>query len=134
MERTTRYSKKREAVLAALRATKSHPTAEWLYQSLKPEHQDLSLGTVYRNLTLFREQGLVRSVGVVDGHERFDADTTDHSHFVCACCHAVIDIPAVSVGEEISRQVSDKYGFGVEHHDLTFYGTCSECMQNKNIS
>ena len=131
MERTTRYSKKREAILTALRATESHPTAEWLYQQLKPEHPDLSLGTVYRNLTLFREQGLIRSVGVVDGHERFDANTHTHSHFVCDCCHAVIDIPAVSAGAEIDRSVSEAYGVAVEHHDLTFFGTCADCMQNK---
>jgi len=131
MERTTRYSKKREAILTALRATKSHPTAEWLYQTLKPEHQDLSLGTVYRNLTLFREQGLVRSVGVVDGHERFDADTSDHTHFVCTSCHAVIDIPAITAGKQVEAQVSEKYGFRVNHHDLTVYGTCTECMQKE---
>jgi len=131
METTRRYSKKREAILTALRQTHSHPTAEWLYQTLKPEHPDLSLGTVYRNLTLFREQGLVRSVGVVDGHERFDADTENHSHFVCSCCHAIIDIPAVSPGSQIQSQVSQQYGFTVDHHDLTVYGRCAECMKEK---
>ena len=134
MERSTRYSKKREAILSALKATDSHPTAEWLYQTLKPEHQDLSLGTVYRNLTLFRGQGLIRSVGVVDGHERFDATTENHSHFVCSSCNAVIDIPKVSAGGEIERAVGEQYGFTVEHHDLTFYGTCSECMQKETKS
>ena len=49
MERTTRYSKKREAILTALRQTDAHPSAEWLYQTLKATHPDLSLGTVYRN-------------------------------------------------------------------------------------
>ncbi len=131
MERATRYSRKREAILSALKETDSHPTAEWLYQTLKPEHQDLSLGTVYRNLTLFREQGVIRSVGVVDGHERFDANTENHSHFVCRDCHAVIDIPKVSAGGEIERSVSEQYGFSVEHHDLTFYGICSQCMQKE---
>ena len=49
MERTTRYSKKREAILTAIRSTSCHPSAEWVYQTLKPEHPELSLGTVYRN-------------------------------------------------------------------------------------
>ena len=131
MEKTTRYSKKREAILMALRNTVDHPTAEWLYQTLKPEHPDLSLGTVYRNLTLFREQGLVRSVGVVDGHERFDATTADHPHFVCKHCRAVIDIPAIEDGTRVERAVSKAYGFAAEHHDLTVYGLCSSCMQNQ---
>ena len=67
MERAIRHSKKREAILAALRGTTRHPSAEWLYRQLKPQHPDLSLGTVYRNLAFFQERGLVQSVGVVQG-------------------------------------------------------------------
>lgn len=131
MERTTRYSKKREAILDAMRRTESHPTAEWLYQQLKPEHPDLSLGTVYRNLTLFREQGVIRSVGVVDGHERFDANTENHTHFICARCHAVIDIPDVGAGEQVEQQVCRRYGFRTDHHDLTVFGTCDQCIKKE---
>lgn len=131
MERTTRYSKKREAILDAMRMTRSHPTAEWLYQQLKPEHPDLSLGTVYRNLTFFREQGVIRSVGVVDGHERFDANTEDHTHFVCTCCHSVIDIPDIGAGEQVEQQVCRQYGFRADHHDLTVFGTCDQCIKKE---
>ena len=127
MEKTTRFSKKRQAILMALQNTCEHPTAEMLYQQLKPEHPDLSLGTVYRNLTLFRDQGLVRGVGVVDGHERFDANTADHPHFVCKRCHAVIDIPAIADGGEVERAVNATYGFAADSHDLTVYGTCGKC-------
>ena len=67
MERAVRYSKKREAILAALQGTNCHPSAEWLYRQLKPRHPDLSLGTVYRNLAFFQERGMVQSVGVVQG-------------------------------------------------------------------
>ena len=48
MERATRYSRKREAILNAIQSTDCHPSAEWVYQTLKPTHPDLSLGTVYR--------------------------------------------------------------------------------------
>ena len=51
-----RYSKKREAILTAIRSTTCHPSAEWIYQTLKPTHPDLSLGTVYRNLVFFQQQ------------------------------------------------------------------------------
>ena len=54
MERATRYSRKREAILNAIQSTDCHPSAEWVYQTLKPTHPDLSLGTVYRNLVLFQ--------------------------------------------------------------------------------
>ena len=68
-------SKKRQVILEALAATTAHPTAQELYQQLKPDYPDLSLGTVYRNLSLFSEQGDVMSVGVFRGQERFDART-----------------------------------------------------------
>ena len=71
MERATRYSRKREAILNAIQSTDCHPSAEWVYQTLKPTHPDLSLGTVYRNLVLFQQQGLIQSIGVVKGAVRW---------------------------------------------------------------
>ena len=73
MERATRYSRKTgRPILNAIQSTDCHPSAEWVYQTLKPTHPDLSLGTVYRNLVLFQQQGLIQSIGVVKGQERFD--------------------------------------------------------------
>ena len=87
-----KFSRKREALYNALRATTVHPTAEWLYAALRPEYPDLSLGTVYRNLKKFCAEGKARSVGVINGQEHFDGDTSAHSHFVCDCCGRVLDI------------------------------------------
>ena len=47
-------SRKRDAILACVCSTDTHPTAEWVYTQLKPDIPDLSLGTVYRNLAMFR--------------------------------------------------------------------------------
>lgn len=110
MERSIRYSKKREAILAAIQGTSCHPSAEWIYQQLKPSHPDLSLGTVYRNLIFFQERGDIRSVGVIQGQERFDAVVTPHSHFVCEYCGAVIDLPHLTLDSEMDHAVSQQYG------------------------
>jgi len=126
-----RYSKKREAIYQALQNTTSHPSAEWLYQTLKPEHPDLSLGTVYRNLVFFQEQGMIKSVGVVNGQERFDACVSPHCHFVCHDCGAVIDLNRLELDGDTDHLVSQQYGFEVDRHEFTFYGTCKQCMQNK---
>ena len=128
MERATRHSKKRDAILTAIRSTKCHPSAEWVYQTLKPDHPDLSLGTVYRNLIFFQERGEIQSVGVVKGQERFDGTTAPHSHFVCNSCGCVIDLDAVKLDHDITRTVCDQYGLAVERHELTFYGLCQSCM------
>ena len=133
MERAIRYSKKREAILAQIQGTSCHPSAEWVYQQLRPLHPDLSLGTVYRNLAFFRERGLVRSVGVVQGQERFDAITTPHSHFVCNCCGTVLDLPDVRPERGLEQTVSTQYGFAVERCELTFYGLCPNCTDQQNL-
>ena len=127
MERATRYSKKREAILNAIRATDTHPSAEWVYQTLKPAHPDLSLGTVYRNLSLFQQQGLIQSVGVVNGQERFDGVAKPHNHFVCRCCGAVMDLNRVGLDPNLDRSIALEYGLAVERHELTFYGRCQSC-------
>ena len=102
MEPRSKHFKKREAILNCLRSTNTHPTAEWVYTQLKAEYPDISLGTVYRNLALFKEQGLVISVGTVNGVERFDADTEPHVHFICRECHKVDDLPGMIIPESLA--------------------------------
>ena len=63
MEKTIRHSKKRAVILTLLQSTDIHPSAEWIYQSLKSTQPNLSLGTVYRNLSFFQNQGMVKSIG-----------------------------------------------------------------------
>ncbi|MFI3249787.1 MAG: transcriptional repressor [Eubacteriales bacterium] len=131
MQQKIRYSKKREAILTTLQSTKTHPNAEWVLAQLKPEYPDLSLGTVYRNLSFFKEQGNIISVGVVNGQERFDATTTPHSHFICEDCGSVIDVLEVDALQEITPAVTQSYGFTVARQELVLYGTCKDC---NNIS
>ncbi len=127
MERAIRYSRKREAILQAIRGTDTHPSADWVYHTLKPAHPDLSLGTVYRNLNFLRAREQIRCVGVVGGQERFDAVTAPHSHFVCDKCGAVLDLPPVEADSDLDGRVEREYGLRVDHHDLVFHGTCRDC-------
>lgn len=131
MEKTIRYSKKREAILNAIQSTKCHPSADWVYQTLKPEHPDLSLGTVYRNLEFFRQHGTIQSVGVVRGQERFDATTAPHTHFVCSGCGDVIDLDDIRLDDGLDREVCEKYGLAVQRHELTFHGLCQTCVSKE---
>ena len=127
MERTAKHFRKRDAILTCLRQTTVHPSAEWVYNQLKPEYTDLSLGTVYRNLSLFKEQGIIASLGTVNGVERFDGNTDPHVHFVCTGCDAVIDLPEVQIPEALSASAEECAGCRVSSCQLTFAGTCKEC-------
>ena len=126
-----RHSKKRDAMLNLMRGTKCHPTADWVYQGMREIFPDISLGTVYRNLNQLCEERLVMRVGVVDGHERFDADVSPHAHFFCECCGAVLDLPDNAPTETYVQTLSKKYGFAVESHEFKMHGLCKDCVNNK---
>ena len=126
-----RFSQQRERIYQTVLESRAHPTAEMVYQQLKPSHPGLSLGTVYRNLIFFRQQGLIQSVGVVGGQERFDGTLTPHSHFVCDCCGSVLDMPDIHLDGGLDQTVSRQYGLSVQRHELTFRGLCQSCAQSQ---
>lgn len=127
MENKRKNSRKRQAILEALCATKEHPTAEMLYQQLKADYPELSLGTVYRNLGVLAEEGLAVSVCRVAGQERYDADTAPHAHFVCRRCRKVMDMELPKAVAESCRELDREYGFTAEECSLTISGLCSGC-------
>ena len=119
---------KRDAILQQLRQSKAHPSAETLFQLLKPEIPDLSMGTVYRNLNIFRQQGLVISVATVDGVERFDGNTAPHVHFICNDCGAVIDLESMEIPDSLPRAAESCMGGQVSGCSLSFNGKCKNCI------
>ena len=127
MIKTRNRSKKREAILAKIRSTTCHPTAEWVHLELKDEIPDLSLGTVYRNIGLFKESGEIISVGTLDGQERFDGNTLPHGHFVCTVCKAVIDVAGFD-GQIGAAVCLEETGFQINRVELTAYGVCNKCI------
>ena len=133
MQPAQRHSKKREAIITALRSTESHPSAEWIYLQLKETYPDLSLGTVYRNLSQFKQQGLIQSLGHVNGVERFDANTQPHVHFICTGCGSVSDLHHLQVPSQLCLDAAGETGAQVESCQLTFTGSCSKC-KNKSLS
>ena len=129
-----RQSKKRDALLALLRNTDTHPSADQVYQALKPGYPGLSLATVYRNLSQLCEQGLAVRVGTVNGQERYDGRTRPHAHFICNRCGTVLDLPDIRPDSALEQSVSAQYGFAVQRCELTYYGLCPSCLcQDQNF-
>ena len=119
--------RKRNAILACLQGTTSHPSAEMGYEMLQKAHPDISLATVYRNLARFKSQGLVSSVATVRGVERFDAMTHPHVHFICSGCDAVMDLPQMEIPEDLSEEAEEISGCRIQECRLTFTGLCEKC-------
>lgn len=123
-----KYSRQREAILSYLRSTTSHPTAENIYFTIREEFPRLSLGTVYRNLNLLVENGMIFRIRCGDGVEHFDADMQPHNHFICRKCSAVLDLK-VEFMETIDKEAEKHFPGKIEGHEVYFYGTCSKCLE-----
>ena len=125
---TTKHFRKRDAILTYLQGTTAHPSAEMVYADLKQQIPDLSLGTVYRNLNLFKEQGLAITVGTVKGVERFDGNVQPHVHFFCTDCGAVLDLPKMEVPQQLVSTAAGQIGGTVDQCQMTFTGRCRDCV------
>ena len=127
METGTKQFRKRNAILECLRSTDTHPSADMVHEMLRPDHPDISLATVYRNLSLFKKQGLIQSVATVSGIERFDANTNPHVHFICTNCDAVLDLHQVDMPQALGTQAEKDTGCRISGCQLTFTGLCGNC-------
>ena len=124
-----RYSRQRELIYKAVCGTNEHPTAETVYQWLKPDNPALSLGTVYRNLNQLADDGsLLRLPFPV---ERFDANTAPHPHFRCRVCGRVFDLDGIAYESALDEAAEQKSGHRVERHELFFSGVCVNCTQKQ---
>jgi len=126
---STKHFRKRDAILQYLQGTTTHPSAEMVFTQLKPQIPDLSMGTVYRNLNLFKQQGLAVSVATVKGVERFDGNVEPHVHFICSECDAVIDLMDMQVPESLRKVAENCCGGQVEGCQLSFTGICQNCLE-----
>lgn len=120
------FSSKRNAIYNAVCSTNTHPSAHWVYEKLKPDFPDLSLGTVYRNIALFKDEGKVSVICNVNGEERIDGNTLPHPHFVCNKCGNVYDVDDnTNLTEDCALLM--KNGFFVESKFVLYYGICPNC-------
>lgn len=123
-----KYSRQRESILQYLRSTKCHPTAETVYQNILAENPNISLGTVYRNLTLLTELGEIKKITAFDGPDRFDGNIVPHYHFICRRCGTVLDLDMDSLSH-INLLAAYNFEGTIEGHMAHFYGECPACSK-----
>lgn len=124
-----RQSKQRNRILELLRSTGSHPTADWIYQQLKGEFPNLSLGTIYRNLVTLIEQGLVKKIHFGSTFDRFEANTKPHYHLICELCGKILDFD-MPIYNDLNNQAKQQTSFTILHHRIEFFGICEDCKKN----
>ncbi len=124
---TLKYSRQRESIRRFLMSRKDHPTADIIYQHVREEFPNISLGTVYRNLSLLTDRGEILRL-TTDGPDRYDAYVEPHCHFLCRKCQALID---VHLEDEsiIDQQARRNFTGTIDGHSILYYGLCPECSK-----
>lgn len=123
-----KHSRQRDAIRQNLMGRCDHPTAETVYMDIKEDFPNISLGTVYRNLSLLSELGEIQKISTGIGPDRFDGNTKPHCHFQCRVCYNVLDIP-FDYPEVLNSHASKNFPGIIEGNSIQFFGLCPDCMQ-----
>lgn len=122
----TKRSRQREAIIEFLKTRKDHPTADVVYTNLREQMPNLSLGTVYRNLSLLADQGQILRISCDGKVDHFDGFTHPHYHFQCLGCGAVSDVE-LNLGAYILKAAAPVTEGRITAHTVIFHGYCPEC-------
>ena len=122
------YSKQREAIYNFLAGRKDHPTADVVYDNIRKDMANISLGTVYRNLKVLCETGRIRKVDCGDGLDHYDANLRVHQHFICEKCGSIEDIFLGEL-EELKISASKACEGEIISTEIVFRGICPKCKK-----
>lgn len=121
-----RLTTQRQIILEELEKVTSHPTANEVYDMVRKRLPRIGLGTVYRNLELMAETGIILKIEVGGTQKRFDATTHPHYHIRCISCGKVEDIE-IPVMADIDQAAAELSHYQVLGHHIEFSGVCSTC-------
>ena len=124
-----RHTQPRERILAYLDRKNVHPTPEELYRGLRKKGHDIGLSTIYLNLHVLRDVGLVREFKDPKGQTRFDGWSKPHHHLFCRVCGRVEDLPAGQAPDpmEAKEDVEVATDWRLESAQITYWGLCPRC-------
>jgi Fur family peroxide stress response transcriptional regulator len=126
-----RNTTQRNRILEVVQSTNTHPTASWVYDEVRSVIPSISLGTVYRNLSVLEDQGFIQKISCGDAEDRYDATVMPHIHYYCNSCNSVSDVHDSRADERLHKLVSD-LDANVSSHSLVCYGRCSKCETKVN--
>lgn len=123
-----KYSRQRNCIVECLRERTDHPTADMVFEQVRKTYPKISLGTVYRNLSLLASLGEIGRIPVLDGADRFDAVTAPHYHVICQKCGKVEDL-MLPLEETLEKRAEAVYQGKILGHGICFAGICEECVE-----
>lgn len=121
-----KYSRQRELIQRTVEQNQVHPTADTVYSLVRESEPNISLGTVYRNLNLLYEQGVLRKICIPNASDRFDGRLDEHQHSICTRCGRMFDVGIEAV-YELDEQIKGIADFTVTGYQVLIEGVCHRC-------
>lgn len=118
----------RQVIFETLAEMAGHPSPEAVYALVRKRIPSISLATVYKNLKIFEEHGMIREVSPHHGTARFETNAAPHHHLVCLQCKAILDVPAGNIGP-VRMPKRTPAGFRIQRYTIEMLGICGECAR-----
>ena len=125
-----RSTNQRQVILEVIKKSNSHPTADEIYELVRKRLPKISLGTMYRNIEILYENGLIEKIGPVSNQMRYDGITKNHYHIRCLRCGKVVDAPVETI-DKLDNDVRRQTDFIVRGHRLEYIGICPDCWKKE---
>lgn len=108
-----------------------HPTAAQVYEEVRKNYPQISLGTIYRNLNIMAEDGEIMRLPFSGSPDHFDQNPAEHYHIVCSHCGRIFDTDGIpqELLVELDEAVQDCTGVEVQSRRMIFYGICISCKK-----
>ncbi|MFX1283690.1 MAG: Fur family transcriptional regulator [Promethearchaeota archaeon] len=125
-----RYTNQRITILDFLKDNLNHPTVEEIFKEVRKSLPRITKATVYKNLDVLTEEGLIREVNV-KGVSRFEAKTEAHHHLICKSCGKITDFNSKELIDYALQLIQNQKDFKISTAETNFYGYCVECKKDE---
>ncbi|MGD0006541.1 MAG: transcriptional repressor [Anaerolineaceae bacterium] len=126
-----RITPQRAAILKVFTESQDHPSVEQVYEQIKADFPMTSLATIYKTVTLLKEEKEILELGFANESSRYDGNKPyPHPHLICVRCHRIID-PEIELFNELPQELAQKYGYQIVNQRVDFFGICPECQVNE---
>ena len=124
------YSKQREEIIEVVKNSYNHPTAEDIYMIVKGNDPAVSRSTVYRNLGLLSENGIIQKISMLVGPDRYDYIYKKHNHAICTKCGKIFDFEYDFKLEKLKKSIKEQTGIEVSSENIAIEGICEICKKD----